>query len=424
MKKRAIYWFRDNLRLKDNPSLDTAIRECEEILPVYVVDERLFRNHPLGFRNCGDHRWSFLWECLIDLKTHLKSIGSDLLILFGNPTEKLSHLADENGIKHIYHSKAVDYNEIKQEESLSERFVLNSFMDQTLLQAATLPFEVSKLPFVFTEFRKAVEKSLDVRKELPSPTTIPTLKANFDQMPSVLPDVQEKDYRSAFPFPGGETQAWERLNQYFWKDKHLSRYKNTRNGMIGPNYSSKFSPYLATGSISPVSIFHQIKQYENEVVKNISTYWLVFELLWREFFKWESLKYGKKIFLKKGILGKDNSYQNDRLVFTKWIEGETADDFVNANMKELKYTGFMSNRGRQNVASYLVHDLQIDWRWGAAWFESQLIDYDCASNWCNWMYVAGIGNDPRSRKFNTKWQAEKYDTKGKYRNLWLQPSLF
>ena len=272
MKKRAIYWFRDNLRLRDNPSLDKAITECEEILPVYVVDEHLFGNHPLGFRNCGDQRWRFLRECIIDLKTELKFLGSDLLILYGNPTERLSYLADKYGIKHIYCCKAVDYDEIKQEETLNERFVLNSYMDQTLLQANTLPFEVSQLPFVFTEFRKAVEKSLDVREEMPIPTSIPTIDGNFDQMPSTLRVVPEKDHRSAFPFPGGETQAWERLNQYLWKDKNLSRYKNTRNGMIGPNYSSKFSPYLATGAISPVSIFHQIKQYENDVVKNISTY--------------------------------------------------------------------------------------------------------------------------------------------------------
>ena len=190
--------------------------------------------------------------------------------------------------------------------------------------------------------------------------------------------------------------------------------------LIGPNYSSKFSPFLALGCISPVSIFNQIVKFEQERVKNVSTYWLKFELLWREFFKLTSARYGKRIFLNDGITGRKVYYQNNRLNFKKWINGNTADDFVNANMIELKKTGFMSTRGRQNVASYLVHDLNVDWRWGARYFESQLIDYDCASNWCNWMYVAGVGNDPRSRKFNTQLQAEKYDANRDYRKIWLE----
>jgi deoxyribodipyrimidine photo-lyase len=93
-------------------------------------------------------------------------------------------------------------------------------------------------------------------------------------------------------------------------------------------------------------------------------------------------------------------------------------------MLELAQTGFMSNRGRQNVASYLVHDLNIDWRWGAAYFESQLIDNDFTSNWGNWMYVAGVGNDPRFRKFNTKLQADRYDAENQYRKMWLQTKQF
>lgn len=106
----------------------------------------------------------------------------------------------------------------------------------------------------------------------------------------------------------------------------------------------------------------------------------------------------------------------------KWIEGETGDDFVDANMIELKTTGFMSNRGRQNVASYLVHKLNLDWRVGAAWFESMLIDYDVTSNYGNWIYAAGVGNDPRDRVFNTKKQAGMYDKSGAYRKLWLAPA--
>jgi deoxyribodipyrimidine photo-lyase len=190
--------------------------------------------------------------------------------------------------------------------------------------------------------------------------------------------------------------------------------------LIGENYSSKFSPWLANGSLSARRVFSEIKKFEKEVEANESTYWLVFELLWRDYFRFVAKKYVNKIFLKGGIKNKSLSYNNDFEVFEKWRTGKTGNDFVDANMTELMKTGFMSNRGRQNVASYLCKDLKIDWRWGASWFESQLIDYDVASNWGNWMYIAGVGNDPReARYFNVNKQAEMYDQDKSYRKLWL-----
>ena len=110
--------------------------------------------------------------------------------------------------------------------------------------------------------------------------------------------------------------------------------------------------------------------------------------------------------------------------FNQWINGTTPEHFVNANMIELQKTGWMSNRGRQNVASYWAKEWEQDWRIGAAYFESMLIDYDMHSNYGNWMYNAGVGNDPRDRKFNIKRQAEMYDSDGKFQKMWLIPELF
>ena len=113
-------------------------------------------------------------------------------------------------------------------------------------------------------------------------------------------------------------------------------------------------------------------------------------------------------------------WENDPELLNKWVDGKTDNDFINANMIELKMTGFMSNRGRQNIASYLCNDLKLDWRYGAAYFEQQLIDYDVCRNWGNWAYLAGVGNDPRgNRYFNIEKQANDYDLKKEYRNLWL-----
>ncbi|NBP70539.1 MAG: cryptochrome DASH, partial [Cytophagia bacterium] len=151
---------------------------------------------------------------------------------------------------------------------------------------------------------------------------------------------------------------------------------------------------------------------------------LIFELLWRDYFRFAAKKYGVKIFQRKGLRNKPVSATNNVELFEKWRAGETGIDFIDANMKELLHTGFISNRGRQNVASYLAKDYKVNWTWGAAWFESQLIDYDVASNWLNWAYIAGVGNDPREdRYFNTESQVRKYDPKGEYTRYWLSDNM-
>jgi len=248
-------------------------------------------------------------------------------------------------------------------------------------------------------------------------TKIPTLKdLGFEKI--------EQPIHTAFPFKGGENSALKRLNNYLWGTKNLSYYKKTRNGLLGTNYSSKLSAWLANGSISAKTIYHEIKKYEKEVVKNQSTYWLIFELIWRDYFRYISLKHKNSIFKIDGILTKEYEWDTNIGLVEKWINGQTGKPFVDANMIELQQTGWMSNRGRQNVASFFAKELQLDWRIGAAYFEALLIDYDVHSNYGNWMYVAGVGNDPRDRKFNVELQAERYDPNGKYQRLWLQPSLF
>jgi len=423
MKKTGLYWFRNNLRLRDNPSLVQAVKSCDNLLPVYVINEKLLGSSKLGFASGGPFRMKFLHECLADLKRELQEIGGDLLVVVGNPVQAIQRLASKHGIGDIYCTNEVDFYEVQELKALAEDYNVHTEFDQLLLTPDLLQFRVDELPLVFTKFRKSAEKNMAIRPELPAPAQLEVINEDYEFRHDHGASPQ-MDRRSAFPFSGGESKAWKRLNDYAWNSKRLAQYKNTRNGLVGKDYSSKFSPYLAAGCISPVSIYNEVKKFEKEHIKNISTYWLVFELLWREFFKFTSWKYGKLIFSKGGILNNPRTYNNNMSTFQNWIDGKTADDFVNANMTELKHTGFMSNRGRQNVASYLAHDLDIDWRWGAEYFESQLIDYDCASNWCNWMYVAGVGNDPRSRKFNTRLQADRYDSKGRYRSLWLQPGLF
>ena len=184
--------------------------------------------------------------------------------------------------------------------------------------------------------------------------------------------------------------------------------------------------WLSLGCISPRMIYKQVKKYEEEVESNDSTYWLIFELIWRDYFRFMMKKYKNSYFLKEGVKGKDiveNAFNPS--VFERWKSGNTGNSFIDANMKELNLTGFISNRGRQNVASYLCNELSMDWRYGAAYFEEKLIDYDVCSNWGNWAYLAGVGNDPRGKRaFNLEKQVKDYDPEGHYQNLWLKKLFF
>ena len=184
--------------------------------------------------------------------------------------------------------------------------------------------------------------------------------------------------------------------------------------MLGEDYSSKFSAWLSVGCISPREIYEEVKNYEKVFGANDSTYWLIFELLWRDYFGFYLQKDKLRFF-------RQASQLTSTVGLNAWKEGRTGEPFIDANMTELRLTGFMSNRGRQNVASYLCNNLKVDWRYGAAYFEQQLIDYDVCSNWGNWAYLAGVGNDPRAnRYFNTAKQAAIYDPQGRYVQLWTR----
>ena len=164
----------------------------------------------------------------------------------------------------------------------------------------------------------------------------------------------------------------------------LTGYRWTRNKSLGLDYSSKFSPFLALCCISPRFIYEEVKRFETTIKKNQSTWWLVFELVWRDYFTFKGMKFGDLIFLKKGYKNKSIEWENDKKKFKRWQNGTTGIPFVDAHMRQLNEAGYMSNRGRVNCASYFVHDLKIDWTWGAAYFESKLIDYDVSANWLNW----------------------------------------
>lgn len=418
----VIHWFRNDLRLTDNPAFQHALSSGEDVVPVYVFDERQWAVDRWGHRKTGAFRTQFLLESVRDLSEALEDAGSGLLVRIGKPEEVLLDLADEWDVQSVFAQAEYTPEEHDAESAVAQHFRLSLAHGSTLYHPEDLPFSTADLPEVFTPFRKKTESRASVRPVDALPEVLPLADLDSDPIPQLADfglSHDKPDPRAALPFKGGSTEAWARLDHYFWDTECLSTYKATRNGLVGADYSSKFSPWLSNGSLSPREVYWEIQQYESDVEANQSTYWLIFELLWRDYFKCIAMKHGNRLFWPSGLKGERKKWLTNENTFEQWRTGQTSDAFVNANMRELLHTGWMSNRGRQNVASYLVHDLGLDWRMGASWFESQLLDYDPASNYGNWNYVAGVGNDPREgRRFNTVRQAEMYDAEGAFRALW------
>ncbi|MTI41134.1 DASH family cryptochrome [Fulvivirga lutimaris] len=427
MKSNAIVWFRNDLRLLDNETLVEAAANFD-IIPVYIFDPRHYKTSNLGFTRTGSFKTKFIIETLAQLKSDLQKIGSDLVIRIGKPEILIPAIAKEVNAVKVYASKEITYDEIIIEAALEASLFKNGIAlkliwQQTLFHQEDVPWPIKQVPDVFTQFRKEAESTVKVRALFQKPTKLPAVtNIELGELPTLSQLGLEEtvnDKRAVLDFEGGERAANKRLDNYFWKQDLLKNYKETRNGLVGADYSSKLSPWLAVGAISPKTIYYEVKKYEKLRENNDSTYWLIFELLWRDFFKFMAKKHGQKIFLENGISSLEHTLKNDAATFELWQNGKTEDEFINANMNELRMSGFMSNRGRQIVASYLIHQLKVNWTWGAAWFEHSLIDYDPCSNWLNWAYIAGVGNDPRNgREFNVESQRVQHDPKGKYVALW------
>jgi deoxyribodipyrimidine photo-lyase len=428
----ALIWLKNNLRVHDNLVLNTALKNHKQVLAFYNFNLKDFQETAYGFKKTEKFRIQFLLESLTDLKQNLKNLNIELFVFTENAESEIHKLIDTYNITSVYLQNewtSEEYNELENfKKEVPESVTFNEIYDQFLYHPDDIDIEINNIPEVFSNFRKKLEKYSFIRPTLVNiPINSVAPIENYTKIPTLEDlgfETFQNNSHSAFPFKGGETQALKRLDDYFFKTKNIGVYKKTRNGLIGTEYSSKFSPWLANGSISARTIFWELQKFEKEFFKNESTYWLFFELIWRDYFKYISLKHGNNIFKIGGILNRIYKWNDDSTLIQKWINGETSSSFVNANMLELKKTGWMSNRGRQNVASFFAKNLKLDWRIGAAYFESLLLDYDVHSNYGNWMYVAGVGNDPRDRVFNVDLQAERYDYNGKFQNLWLQETLF
>ncbi|WMW81319.1 DASH family cryptochrome [Undibacterium cyanobacteriorum] len=448
------FLFRNDFRLHDQTALQAAITDAnqsgQDLLCVVC------RPDFAETTRWGWLRWSPLrqaWWCraVQGLAQALQQRGQRLLICAAPAPVSLARLAPQFKIDRLYCEEICAPEEMDDVQCLEQLgFTVKTVWQSSLLDPHTLPWEAEDLPAIFTDFRKRIEQQ-GIRP--PSPLAV------IDRFPgspdcSHLPQDEvlsvadlndhamgisaDRIEQSSFPFdPHAEVEAAWSASEYA-ATQHLQHYlerrlphtyKKTRNQLSGTEYSSKWSPWLANGTLSARLAFQKLQEFEAQHGANDGSYWLWFELLWRDYFRCLHLQYRARIshlYRERGLLGDAEPPQSSKIGSAErgslqaWCQGTTGVALVDAAMRELAATGYLSNRLRQVVASYLIYELNGDWRAGAAWFESQLLDYDVYSNQGNWLYIAGHGTDPRGgRRFNIEKQEREYDADGTYRQMWL-----
>ena len=437
MKKIGLYLFTNDLRINDNLLLHHATQSVDELICVIV--EPTLSQFSADFAQeleYGSRRRDFVSQSIVTLATNLEGLGQKLILLSqyqlepNTTIQTLSRVIASQNVTHFFASAHCGYDERSLTNELLDKHpnLISSLSHQsTLFEQDELPFELSKLPRSFTKFRMQVEH-MDINVTEAVISHLPPAPASLSEESEVLTESPLSTL-----YVGGETAGLAHLKHYF-SQSYARSYKQTRNAFDGIENSTKFSPWLALGCVSPKTIYQHLKQFEAQHGANDSTYWIYFELLWREYFYWKGLSLGSSLFGANNKPDNQHTSTTSNLFFAKWKSGNTNYPIVDACMRQLNATGYMSNRGRQLVASCLIYELGIDWRHGAAYFESQLIDYDVASNWGNWAYIAGALNSqansqdnkqdsanqtqPKSRHFDLVKQTEMYDPNHTFINKW------
>ena len=408
----AIYWFQNDLRLQDNPGLDAHV-SVDRLLLVYFWP----RNRPwCNQTGLGGQRLRFLAESLQALRSELLACGQNLMVLDGNPEQQLPQLVRQVRAEVVGTAHAAGSYERRTRERVAARLSvpLQVHPGNTLLSQGQLPFALDSMPAHFTPFRQLVDSLPVPAPGTPSPRLPPPPNIAY-------PDITRPGAKAdpALPVRGGSVAGRRRLCQWTSGTDGVATYKDTRNCLNPLEGSSTISPWLANGCLSAREVAAAIASYEATHGANDSTRAMMFELWWREFFYWRAIRDDVSLFRAGGTPGKLRHCSFEPRNFARWSQGDTNFPLVNAIIRQLLATGWISNRGRQIAASCLINEYNIDWRYGAALFEKHLIDFDVASNYGNWQYIAGVGADPRGgRHFNLEKQAAQHDPEGLFTAKW------
>jgi deoxyribodipyrimidine photo-lyase len=414
-KAKVLVWLNNQLRVKDNPLLCAAQKISNNIIVIHVLDDFFDFGTQFGIPKMSNLRKSYLYQNLLDFSKNLQNYNINLHAYKGKSEKIISEFCVQNNITHLIYPLEIAPEEIQIQQKVLK--ALPSSIQSLIVEDGFLiPIEQApkKIPDNFTKFRFMVEKNIPYTME-----NIINKKPNKCFIANQNFIYWQNTNHIDFVLQPGENEALKRIQFYWWESNNISKYKETRNGLLG-DFSSRLSVYLSLGNVSIQDVYRLNLAYENERGSNESTYWLFIELLWRDFFRHTLLQRGNNMFYKRGFNNnKIPDLQIDEIKFKQWTNAKTDEAFVNAGMQELNATGWLSNRSRQIVASYLINELKVDYRLGAAYFENALIDYDVCSNQGNWLYLSGYGNDPRGRRvFNMKIQQQNYDPNKKYINYW------
>lgn len=425
--KTILVWFRNDLRIRDNEILLEAVRKADKVLPVYCFDPYYFQKNESGNSKTGILRTRFLIESVADLRNNIRNIGGELLIRVGNPAEIISQIAEEYQVSEVYHHREVAYEETRISEEVEaalwkKKLNLKHFIGHTLYHKEDLPFPIKDIPDSFAIFKKKVERDSTVRPCIGTPQKISTPEiTDAGELPS-LTDLglceAVDDPRADTVFKGGETVALQQLKEILVCFGQASQIKNAKSSSSISESSSKLSPWITLGCISLRQVYHDIIDQQslgNAQHQNA----LLLHLLWRDYFRFMFKKHGQKFIAPKGAEEELTEISlNEKANFEGWKNGETGIPLIDAIMHQLNATGYINNQGRQIVAGYLIHNLKVDWKKGAGYFEEKLIDYSPASNWGNWAFIAGVNNAHDSKYAINKVAVEKLENNSDFITKW------
>lgn len=401
-KSLSIFWFRRDLRLDDNVGLYHALNSESEVLPIFIFDSEILKELPID-----DARVTFIHETLQQINANLKTnYNSGIAIYYGTPQTVFEQLINEFKIESVYTNHDYEPYAIQRDQSI-EAFLKNkniafkTFKDQVIFERNEIVKSDGTPYKVYTPYSK---KWIEAYK---------SNKISILNSESLLEKLYKNDTIKSLSLKDiGFNQSKQKIEPYNTTEVIINNYESTRN-FPAEEGTSKIGPHLRFGTVSIRKIVHKAAQSNN------NTY--LKELIWREFFM-QILWHFPYTVTKSFKPQYDNiKWRNNNEEYNAWCKGQTGYPLVDAGMRELNNTGFMHNRVRMLVGSFLCKHLLIDWRLGEAYFAKKLHDYEMSSNVGNWQWVAGCGVDaaPYFRIFNPTTQIEKFDKQHNYIKKWV-----
>ncbi|MEZ4769233.1 MAG: deoxyribodipyrimidine photo-lyase [Caldilineales bacterium] len=412
----TIWWIRRDLRLADNQALAAALAASDQVVPAFVIDPRLLESQYVG-----GNRLAFLFAGLHSLDADLRALGSRLIVRRGDPGEELRKLAGQSGASAVFAEEDVSPYARRRDRAVAEHLTLNLTGGLTVHPPDAVLKDDGSPYTVFTPYSKrwlalplprnddllAAPERIRTPDDLPG-QPIPETPTLPDEM-SLAPG-EEEAQRRLRAFTDGETAP-------------ITRYRDDRN-RPDLDGTSQLSPYLRFGMVSArqavaAGLAARAAARTNDARGGADTW--ISELIWREFYVaiLHHFPYVRRGSFQRQYDG--IAWDNDQAAFAAWCDGRTGYPVVDAAMRQLRQTGWMHNRSRMIVASFLVKDLLIDWRWGERWFMQHLVDGDPAANNGGWQWTAGVGTDaaPYFRVFNPVLQGKKFDPQGDHVRHWV-----